>query len=178
MKDTFAELNGYKFVKDLAFRQDGNHTAKLEMEIEIKYWNEEVKYIITRDGIKSSWYDLRNAILTYEMPFSQENKPVAPPKVDINKVMSVYSGKDGACCCGCSGKHTYASKHVDIASKHRGYKVMEDEVNDKVVKMIVNKINKVWDGKLDGIKENDDSDYTSVVVGTRVYIAYYLPERA
>lgn len=42
----------------------------------------------------------------------------------------------------------------------------------------INKINKVWDGKLDGIKENDDSDYTSVVVGTRVYIAYYLPERA
>lgn len=53
--------------------------------------------------------------------------------VNIEQVSSVYSGKNGSCCCGCAGKHTYASAHRTWASKNRGYNVGLDEVNDRVV---------------------------------------------
>jgi hypothetical protein len=51
--------------------------------------------------------------------------------------MSVYSGKIG-CCCGCNGKHSYNSKHIDAASAYRGYKVEPNEVNDKQITRVLN----------------------------------------
>ncbi len=95
--------------------------------------------------------------------------------IDINKVQSVYSGINGRCCCGCSGKHTYASKYKDNASKNRGYKVTNDEVNDRVVKIIVNKINKFLNvpGNYPEFKEYLD-EFVSIVIGNRTYIAYFV----
>jgi hypothetical protein len=93
-------------------------------------------------------------------------------KVVLEKVMSVYSGIDGKCCCGCSGKHTYASAHVRTGSRHRGYPVKDDEVNDRVVKRVVNKINRLIDA---GEPVSIDEDFVSAVVGRRVYIAYFVP---
>jgi len=48
-------------------------------------------------------------------------------------VMSVYTGRDGACCCGCAGTHRYNSTMVEAAGKDRGYPVTQEEVNDKQV---------------------------------------------
>lgn len=87
--------------------------------------------------------------------------------VELENVASVYSGKNGRCCCGCAGKHTYASKFKDYSSEERGYKVTDDEVNDRTVKTIVNRINKNED-KLD-MKE---PDFVSVVINNRLLIAY------
>lgn len=90
--------------------------------------------------------------------------------INIENVSSVYSGKDGKCCCGCSGKHTYASAHVKWASKHRGYKVEADEVSDRSVKTIVNKINRLI--KTGCIDADVDPKYTAVTDNGRLYIAY------
>lgn len=84
--------------------------------------------------------------------------------IDIEKVVSVYSGKPHRCCCGCSGKHTYASQHRSTV--RRGYAVLDNEVNDRVVKTIVNKMNK--SGK---VRMLDEECFT-VDTPTRVYIAY------
>lgn len=93
--------------------------------------------------------------------------------IDIDNVSSVYSGKAGKCACGCAGKHTYASKHVKWASKDRGYRVEEEEVNDRSVKLIVNRMN--------AIIESGDYEYpfredgfTSLESGDRLYIAYFV----
>ena len=87
-------------------------------------------------------------------------------EIKIENVRSVYSGINGRCACGCSGKHTYASQHQAWVSKNRGYEVDSEEINDKVVKMIVNKINK-------NISDADiDESYASVELGNRLYIAY------
>lgn len=101
-------------------------------------------------------------------------KPTKPLKVE--DVASVYVGKNGMCCCGCAGTHTYASDYVTESSEYRGYDVSEDEVDDKKVKRVVNKINKnLSDETAEALVVTNDSaftQYVSVVLGTRLYIAY------
>lgn len=85
--------------------------------------------------------------------------------VDLAIVASVYVGKDGVCCCGCAGTHTYASQHTEFAGKERGYAVDDSsEVDDVVVARAVATINRVgaeWDGNI-----------ATAVVGRKIYIAY------
>lgn len=88
--------------------------------------------------------------------------------VKLEDVSSVYSGINGRCCCGCSGKHTYASAHREWASKHRGYAVTDEDINDRTVKMLVNKINK----NLDKVEYDERPELVSVVLGNRLYVAY------
>jgi hypothetical protein len=92
-------------------------------------------------------------------------------KIDREKAKSVYSGKDGACCCGCSGTHYYASKHREEAGKSRGYNVEDKEINDKQVTRIINKIEKLAAA---GVQIDTVPDvYFSAVEGKRLYIVYY-----
>ena len=90
-------------------------------------------------------------------------------QIKLEKVLSVYSGINGKCCCGCSGKHTYSSTRREEAGKDRGYEIEDDEVNDRTVKMMVNKINKQIE--LGNVLDNNE-DLVSCVVGQRLYIAY------
>lgn len=85
--------------------------------------------------------------------------------INLAEVASVYQGKKDACCCGCAGSHRYASKHRDWASKDRGYKVTDDEVNDTTVLEVVNTI-KALGG------EYDETDHFFATEGDTVYIAY------
>jgi len=80
-------------------------------------------------------------------------------------VKSVYSGKDGCCCCGCAGKYSYAEKFRIESSKKRGYEVTDDEINDKTVAMIVAKMNKSGE-----IEKLSDTQFTAVI-GKRLYMA-------
>ena len=82
------------------------------------------------------------------------------------EIVSVYSGKAGHCCCGCAGKHTYASAHREWAGKNRGYSVSDDEISDRTVKIISNKVLE------DPDVEHEDS-LSSVEVGNRLLIVYY-----
>jgi hypothetical protein len=95
-------------------------------------------------------------------------------QINLSKVQSVYSGKAGACCCGCAGKHTYAKATQAAAGKYRGYAVGDEECNDRVVKLIVNKMNKNPDVK----KEFGMAGHIfySVEVGQRLYVAYLTNE--
>lgn len=87
--------------------------------------------------------------------------------IDISKVYSVYSGKNGRCCCGCSGKHTYAAKFAQEAGEHRGYDILPEEVSDRTIKTIVNKMLKT------GNVIQDWPDHVYAVSGERLYIAYF-----
>jgi hypothetical protein len=70
------------------------------------------------------------------------------PEFKIEDIMSVYSGKEGKCCCGCNGKHY----HDDMKQKTR----------------IVNILNKA---KLEDLDIHPV--YAATVVGNRLYIAYF-----
>lgn len=87
-------------------------------------------------------------------------------KIALSNVLSVYSGKAGKCCCGCSGKHTYASATRDAAGKRRGYPVTDDdEISDRCVKHTVAKIRNAPEVEV-------CIGHVSVTIGTRVHIAY------
>ena len=89
-------------------------------------------------------------------------------KTNITKdqVLSVYSGIDGKCCCGCAGKHSYNSSYIEEAGKERGYPIEQDEVNDRMVNKVIRLINEASE------LTDDMSDMKTIVVGQRVYIAY------
>lgn len=88
-------------------------------------------------------------------------------KTSVEDVLSVYSGKDGKCCCGCSGKHTYGTHRLQEVAKSRGYSISDDEVNDREVKRILNIVRKSDDSFSIG------SNHVSCVVGKRLYIVYF-----
>lgn len=69
--------------------------------------------------------------------------------IKIEKVKSVYSGKDGKCCCGCAGKHS-------------------DDQKQKT--RIVNILNNARCADVDW---DDNGVYAATVIGSRVYIAYF-----
>lgn len=88
-------------------------------------------------------------------------------ELEIKDIISVYSGKDGFCCCGCSGNHYYNSNLVKEASKNRGYQVGNDEINDKMVKRVLNIFKKT------SVKDIDfEEAFYATVVGNRLYIIY------
>jgi hypothetical protein len=91
-------------------------------------------------------------------------------QIDVAQISSVYSGINGRCCCGCSGKHTYAKAYQAEQSKRRGYEVEDDEVNDRTVKLICNKIMNAapWERQ----DSNVYREYYAAVIGQRLYIAY------
>jgi hypothetical protein len=90
---------------------------------------------------------------------------------NLKDVVSVYSGKAGKCMCGCSGKHTYASAHREWASKNRGYAIDDDEVSDRTVKIIFNKLLKI--GPPNAL---DDGRIIFAENGERTYTVYFKEE--
>lgn len=69
--------------------------------------------------------------------------------IDINTVKSVYSGKDGKCCCGCAGTH---------------WKNTDDNMRN--VKRIVKKIE-------NATELDNGGSYIAAVEGSRLYIVYF-----
>lgn len=82
-----------------------------------------------------------------------------------NQVLSVYSGRDRACCCGCCGKHYYASATRDTAAKNRGYDIGDEEISDKMIAKVVRLINA-------SPEVEAEQGHVALVIGTRLYIAY------
>ncbi len=81
--------------------------------------------------------------------------------------VSVYSGKDGKCCCGCAGTHRYNSRLVATASANRGYEVSADEINDAQVTRVLRTI---AEGAAGGLEFGDR--YVARSVNGRLFIAY------
>jgi hypothetical protein len=100
------------------------------------------------------------------MTNAEINKALENSTIKLDTVLSVYSGKNERCCCGCAGKHTYASKYRDLATAKRGYKVNDEEVSDRSVKTIVRKMNQ-FPGAL-----KFANGHVSLVLNDRLYVAY------
>lgn len=92
-------------------------------------------------------------------------------RLNADFAMSAYSGKAHHCCCGCAGKHSYASVWRMIASRARGYRVEDEEINDRTVKLIAAKVTRAI---FEGSKPiNFSSDCVSVESSTRTYVVYF-----
>ena len=97
--------------------------------------------------------------------------------VGVEKVYQVYSGKPG-CACGCRGKHTYASAVAKNGLKARGYELKADEVNDRTVNLIFNKMKKAAAAG-EPVKYVEPTPgftaHFSWETDTRSYVVYLLP---
>ena len=82
--------------------------------------------------------------------------------------VSVYSGKDGKCRCGCAGNYRYNSRHVEIASKRRGYEVTADEVSDAQITRVLRTITAA--ATTSELEFGDN--YVERVVNGRSFVAY------
>ena len=73
------------------------------------------------------------------------------------KTRNVYSGRDGRCCCGCSGIHRY--NPLFVGPEYATY-------NARFVKKVVGIIQANPDRAFEG------GNHVYVVIGERLYIAY------
>lgn len=85
-------------------------------------------------------------------------------------IFSVYSGKDGKCCCGCSGAYRYMADVVEsgAAAKHCGYEVETSAINERQVAKVLDLVKAAV---RDGTAEYG-SNNVAAVVGERLYIIY------
>lgn len=94
--------------------------------------------------------------------------------LDVANVAQVYSGAALMCCCGCKGKHTYASRVAADGVALRGYAIDPADVNDRVVRRHVATINRVLAGAVPGgAVDVVTATHVAVTVGARWYIAYF-----
>lgn len=91
--------------------------------------------------------------------------------IAFENVASTYSGKNHRCCCGCAGKHTYTTQHQEWSTKNRGYAVDEEDMSDRGVKIIINKMNKLI---MEGYEVELNENYISVDADERLYVAYFV----
>lgn len=61
-------------------------------------------------------------------------------KLRFEDIDSVYSGKAGRCCCGCSGTHWYPKRNFGEGKALRGYDIGLDECSDRAVKVALGKV--------------------------------------
>lgn len=97
-------------------------------------------------------------------------KRATAKRINVNAVGKVYSGRPG-CMCGCRGKYTAATKHLEWANKDRGYPYLSaaGEVSDRSVAVIVNKMNKF----AELLEWADDGQYAYLELDGRIYCAYF-----
>jgi len=87
-------------------------------------------------------------------------------------ILSVYSGKRGHCCCGCSGKHYANPARLRDANAKRGYDYTPDEVSATMITRVYNII-KNGCGDIDsGETFVHGNGWISRIVDERLYVAY------
>ena len=87
--------------------------------------------------------------------------------MELSKVSKVYSGKPG-CMWGCNGRYKMAAAHVASVAAKNGYSVDDDEISDRSVKIIFNKIIKNPLHKFDA-----KANCIYVTTETRNLVAYF-----
>ena len=85
---------------------------------------------------------------------------------DVTQVRSVYSGSSGCCSCGCKGKYTYASQYQTDSEKSIGYPLSDDQINDRTIKTIFNRVAK-------NPNHVDDGNLSYLDNGQRIWIVYF-----
>lgn len=90
---------------------------------------------------------------------------------NIRTAIHAYSGKPG-CCCGCRGKHRYASSAAGRGKELRGYEISSDEISDVSIKRAASFFLGLLErGEMEGVEIF--SDMISWESETRVKILYF-----
>ncbi len=93
-------------------------------------------------------------------------------KFNIDDVVAVYKGIPNHCMCGCSGDYAYTPHNREYASKDRGYRVTDYEVNMRKVKA---RLNKFYNSFCE--MENIDNYIYTKEISSKVQITVYLKQK-
>ena len=96
------------------------------------------------------------------------------PKIKEEDILCVYIGEPERCRCGCSGEYYYLRANRKLAGKDRGYKIRNEEINDKQVKRVFNLFQK--NSPLSSIEIIDNYIYT-MKKGYTEYSIYKIKRR-
>jgi hypothetical protein len=92
-------------------------------------------------------------------------------QLQVADVASVYSGKNGRCCCGCSGKYSYNPAWSDFSSESRGYALHQDEFNVTMVKKVLRLLKEnVLNGEVELLSDADQPMQFTLELGERLYM--------
>ena len=90
-------------------------------------------------------------------------------KIELSKVMKVYRGTLGKCCCGCAGRYRYASKTPGA---------VETQISDTVVRKQVTEMNELIEASAQDVSitvDASDPSYVSIEMPAlnKLLIAYF-----
>ena len=92
--------------------------------------------------------------------------------IRVEEVLTAYSGLTNSCYCGCSGKYYYTESTRKVAGKDRGYEVDDDEINEKMVLKIVNRVNASIGADAVYMEALGSDIYTVKISSKRSYTVY------
>ena len=88
-----------------------------------------------------------------------------------NDIEKVYKGKEGKCCCGCSGRYFYNKAHQKLGSDRRGYEVEDKECNNRKVLEV---LKKVQDNVMTLTEDDyDHGNHVTFYENGKMFIAYF-----
>jgi len=90
------------------------------------------------------------------------------PAFKLEEICKVYVGQPHKCMCGCSGKYSYPSLNIEQSGKERGYALDTEDINDKRIHRVLNKVAK---NAAIGVEVINEYIY-SLVLGSRQYTIY------
>jgi hypothetical protein len=89
-------------------------------------------------------------------------------------VMKVYSGRDGACTCGCAGTYRVSSLHRAAADADRGYAHDDADVNDRQVAKVLRVFQTAASADIDTVADG----HFALVLDNRLYMLMLAPKAA
>lgn len=84
-------------------------------------------------------------------------------------VLTVYSGRAGKCCCGCSGKHYVNPDYRAEAAEEQGYAVDDEDCSKGMITRVLNILRNAPIDQLD-VSPN----YVAFETDTRLSVAYLI----
>ena len=98
------------------------------------------------------------------------------PELEFNDINCVYiseRNKVNTCMCGCAGEYYYNEVNRLDAGKNRGYKVTDEEINEKEVQTVLDLfLGYCGDKNIEVIEESDNKYIFTIVISNKQYTIY------
>lgn len=91
-------------------------------------------------------------------------------EMTVADVVTSYTGKASGCRCGCRGTYRCTEANREMNAQRRGYAVSDDEVSDRSVAMVFNRVK--HHHSFFPVEVEDD--FAEVQVGNRCAAVYFV----
>lgn len=93
------------------------------------------------------------------------------PELELKDINCAYIGKPNECMCGCSGEYFYTKANQEKSGKNRGYKVSDEEVDERKIQTVLVKMIKNAEKGIEVLDLGDRYIFT-LILGSKQYVIY------